>query len=125
DGYLSRVVTPTLERMKREGAVAIKYEAAYLRPLSFDGASKADAARIYARGGAPAFTTYKPLQDFLFRYIAREAGRLGLVVHIHSADGAGGYFEARGSDPILLESALNDPALRPTKFVVVHGGWPN
>jgi hypothetical protein len=125
DGYLAKVVTPTLERMRAGGAVAVKYEAAYLRPLSFDPATKAAAARVYARGGAPSFATYKTLQDYLFRYIGREAGRLGMAVHIHSADGAGGFFEARGSDPMLLESALNDPELRNTKFVIVHGGWPN
>ncbi len=125
DGYLTRVVTPTLENMKREGAVAVKYEAAYLRPLSFDPTPKAAAARMYARGGAPSFATYKILQDYLFGYIGREAGRLDLAVHIHSSDGAGGYFEARGSDPMLLENALNDPELRNTKFVIVHGGWPN
>jgi hypothetical protein len=26
---------------------------------------------------------------------------------------------------MLLEGALNDPELRSTKFVIVHGGWPN
>jgi predicted TIM-barrel fold metal-dependent hydrolase len=125
DGYLTRVVTPTLEKMKRDGAVAVKYEAAYLRPLSFDPTPRAAAARVYARGGAPSFATYKTLQDYLFGYIGREAGRLGLPVHIHSSDGAGGYYQARGSDPLQLESALNDPELRATKFVIVHGGWPN
>ncbi|PYS96458.1 MAG: amidohydrolase, partial [Acidobacteria bacterium] len=78
--YTSRVVTPTLERQKRDGAVAVKFEAAYLRALDFADASEAEAARVYARfahGGAPTANEYKPLQDFLFRYIAREAGRLG------------------------------------------------
>ena len=36
-----------------------------------------------------------------------------------------GYFEAAGSDPLLLEPALNDSSLRRTNFVIVHGGWPN
>jgi predicted TIM-barrel fold metal-dependent hydrolase len=128
DGYLTNVVTPTLERMRKGGAVAVKYEAAYLRTLDFAPATKAEAARVYARyraGGAPPMAVYKPLQDYLFRAIAVECGRLGLVVHIHSADGAGGYFEASGSDPLLLESAFNDPALRKTSFVIVHGGWPH
>ena len=56
--------------------------------------------------------------------IAREAGRLGLAVHIHSTDGAGGFYNARGSDPQLLESAFNDSTLRGANFVIVHGGWP-
>jgi hypothetical protein len=128
DGYLKEVVTATLERMKQQGAVAIKYEVAYLRRLDFGPATLANARAIYSRyraGGAPSQRVYQPLQDYLFRYIGREAGRLGLVVHIHSADGAGGYYEASGSDPILLESALNDTTLRHTRFVIVHGGWPH
>jgi predicted TIM-barrel fold metal-dependent hydrolase len=127
DGYLKQVVTATLERHKRGGAVAIKYEAAYLRSLDFDGASESEARRVYAkyvRGGVPGTAEYKTLQDFLFRYIAREAGRLALVVHIHSVDGAGSYYKQSGSNPLLLESAFNDPALRKTNFVIVHGGYP-
>ena len=38
--YTSRVVTPELERQKKEGAVAIKFEAAYLRSLDFEPASE-------------------------------------------------------------------------------------
>ncbi|MCA1630446.1 MAG: amidohydrolase family protein [Acidobacteria bacterium] len=125
--YLARVVTPTLERQRRGGAVAIKFEAAYLRALDFDDASQGAAARVYARharGTEPGAADYKALQDFLFRYIAREAGRLGLAVHIHTGGGCGNFFSLRGSDPLLLEPALNDPALRKTAFVLVHGGEP-
>ena len=125
--YLKQVVTPTLERQKREGAVAVKFEAAYLRKLDFDEADEARARAVYNRyikGGEAPAADYKELQDFLFRYIAREAGRLGLAVHIHAIDGAGSYYRARGSDPLLLESVFNDPALRKTNFVIVHGGAP-
>ncbi|MFL6336361.1 MAG: amidohydrolase family protein [Pyrinomonadaceae bacterium] len=126
--YLARVVTPTLERQKREGAVAVKFEAAYLRRLDFGEAAEAEAARVYARyaqgTGMPSAVEYKPLQDFLFRYVAREAGRLGLAVHIHTGGGVGAYFDLTGSNPMLLEPALNDPALHKTNFVLVHGGWP-
>jgi predicted TIM-barrel fold metal-dependent hydrolase len=126
--YLSRVVTPTLERQRRGGAVAIKFEAAYLRALDFDDATEADAARVFARhsrnGGEPSASEYKLLQDFLFRAVAREAGRLGLAVHIHTGAGCGNYFYLKGSEPVLLESAFNDPALRKTTFVLLHGGAP-
>jgi hypothetical protein len=128
DGYLKQVVTPTLERQKRNGAVAIKYEAAYLRKLDFDEPERGTAYftyERYMRGGEPqppAF--YKALQDFLFFYIAREAGRLGLAVHIHCIEGAGGFYRQSGSNPLLLETAFNDPGLRKTNFVVVHGGYP-
>jgi len=29
-----------------------------------------------------------------------------------------------GANPLHLQSLLNDPSLRQTKFVMVHGGWP-
>ncbi len=125
--YLARVVTPTLERQKRGGAVAEKFEAAYLRSLAFDPVERGDADRIYARfaaTGAPGDADYKPLQDFLFRYIASECGRLSMAVHIHTMAGAGSYFDIGGANPLHLESVLNDPSLRRTKFVMLHGGWP-
>ena len=122
--YLARVVTPTLERQRQGGAVAEKFEAAYLRSLSFDAVERAAAERVYARGGALAEADYKPLQDFLFRYIAAECGRLGMAVHLHTMAGAGGYFDVAGANPLHLEPVFDDPALRHTSFVMLHGGWP-
>jgi predicted TIM-barrel fold metal-dependent hydrolase len=125
DRYLRTVVTPTLERQRKGGCVAVKFEAGYLRPLDFGDASVETASRVYSKyvgGGEPPRADYKALEDFLFRYIAREAGRLGMAVHIHSLEGAGSYYQAAGSDPLLLESAFNDPTLRGTNFVIVHGG---
>ena len=127
DQYLTKVVTSTLERQKGDGAIGVKFEAAYLRSLDFDDAPEGEARRIYSkyvRGGEPPAVEYKVLQDYLFRYIAREAGRLGMAVHIHSCDGAGSYFRQSGANPLLLESAFNDPGLRKTNFVIVHGGYP-
>jgi hypothetical protein len=127
DEYLATVVTPTLEHQKRDGAMAIKFEAAYLRKLDFDEPYETHAREVYGRyvkGGEPVAGDYKLLQDFLFRYIAREAGRLGLAVHIHCISGAGGYYRQSGSDPLLLESAFNDPTLRKTNFVIIHGSYP-
>ena len=127
DEYLTKVVTATLESQKRQGAVAVKFEAAYLRKLDFDDADIGPARRTYVRyfrGGEPPVAEYKTLQDFLFRYIAREAGRLGMAVHIHVIDGAGGYYKQSGSNPLLLESVFNDPSLRKTNFVIIHGGYP-
>jgi predicted TIM-barrel fold metal-dependent hydrolase len=123
--YVSRIVTPELERQKQNGAVAIKFEAAYLRSLDFEPESDEDAATIYLKysgGGTPSKSEYLHLQDYLFRTIAREAGRLGLPVHIHTGAGCGGYFELHGSNPLLLESVLDDPTLRKTTFVLLHGG---
>jgi predicted TIM-barrel fold metal-dependent hydrolase len=124
DEYLTRVVTPTLEKQRAAGAVAVKYEAAYLRSLAFDKSDRATAAKIYTMHGPLDQATYKPLQDFLFHYVAMECGRLGMPVHIHVYGGDGGYFDIGGGNPMNLEPVLNDPELRKTKFVMLHGGWP-
>jgi len=126
--YLDRVVTPTLESQKRAGAVAVKFEIAYLRSLEFSDPSEKDASRVYERwvkGGEPPATDYRLLQDYLFRQTCREAGRLGLVVHIHVFDGGGGSYVQSGSNPLMLDSVFNDPTLRKTNFVIVHGGYPH
>ena len=126
DLYLQKVVSPTLERHKRGGAVAVKFEAAYLRPLQFADVPRSEAARIYA--GAHSLPApeadYRRLQDFLLRFIASECGRLGLAVHFHAAAGAGGYFDVAGANPLLLEPLFDDPKLRSVNFAMLHGGWP-
>ena len=127
DAYLAKVVTATLEAEKRDGAIAVKYEAAYLRKLDFEEADLVSARRVYsryARGGEPPAADYKTLQDFIFHYIALESGRLGLAVHIHAIDGAGAFYKQSGSNPLLLESVFNDQSLRKTNFVIIHGGYP-
>jgi hypothetical protein len=123
--YLAKVVTPTLERMKREGAVAVKYEVAYLRPLNFTRGDRAAAERAYSKyaaSGMPTESEYTALQDVVFHHIAVEAGRLALPVHIHTGYGCGGYFEIAGANPLLLEPILDDASLRKTTFVLLHGG---
>lgn len=125
DEYLARVVTPALERQKRDGAVAIKFEAAYLRPLNFTRGDLAAARPIYARyvkGGVPGDSDYTRVEDVIFHHIAAEAGRLSLPVHIHTGYGCGGYFELAGANPLLLEPILDDASLRHTNFVLLHGG---
>lgn len=125
DGYLSEVVTPALEDQKNHGAVAIKFEAAYLRSLDFEPASASAAAQVYSRyvnGGVPDLSRYTLLQNYIFHHMAAEAGRLGMPVHFHTGFGCGGYFKMAGADPLLLESVLDDVSLRGTKFVLLHGG---
>jgi len=131
--YEKQIVAPELEKQKQAGAAAIKFEAAYLRPLDFEpeatrlpaAEDEREAAAVYAanvHGGQPSAAKYLRLQNYLFRYIAREAGRLGMPVHIHTGGGCGGYFDLTGSNPLLLETVFNDPQLRKTTFVMLHGG---
>jgi predicted TIM-barrel fold metal-dependent hydrolase len=125
DEYLAQVVTGTLEAEKKGGCVAVKFEAAYLRTLNFQKVAQQPAKEIYSHfvnGREPSHEQYKLLQDYIFFYLAREAGRLGLAIHIHSFTGFGNYFVAADCDPLLLEPVFNDPELRKTKFVIIHGG---
>lgn len=127
EGYVQAVIGPTLQLQRDSGAVGVKFEAAYLRPLDFDAPDLAAARAVYARyvrGGTPTHAEYKTLEDYLFREIARRAGRLGMAVHIHVLYEFGGYYSPSGSAPHLLESVADDPSLRGTNFVMLHGGWP-
>jgi predicted TIM-barrel fold metal-dependent hydrolase len=127
DAYVRTVVTPTLERWRAGGAVGIKFEAAYLRPLDFSTPNAATARAVYARygaGGTPTRGEYKALQDYLFHTIVREAGRLHMAVQIHVLETFGGYYAPSGAAPHLLEPLTNDSTLRSTRIVIVHGGWP-
>jgi predicted TIM-barrel fold metal-dependent hydrolase len=127
DTYVEKVVRPTLQKQKNAGAMAVKFEAAYLRPLDFAPASKDEAARVYAKyaaGGLATPAEYKTLQDFLFEQIALEAGSLGLAVHFHTGSGCGDFFDDAGADAMLLSPILNDPDLRKTNFVLLHANPP-
>jgi predicted TIM-barrel fold metal-dependent hydrolase len=125
--YVRVVVAGTLARQRAAGAAGIKFEAAYLRPLDFQDPSEETASRVYARyvrGGVPMPAEYKALEDYLFRAIAREAGRQKLPIQVHTLETFGGFYSPRGSAPHLLEPVFNDSTLRDAKFVVIHGGWP-
>jgi predicted TIM-barrel fold metal-dependent hydrolase len=119
DDYLTKIVRATLARHKNDGAIAEKFEMAYLRPLDISNPSRGQAEAAWSGRG-----DYKALQDYIFRFIAAECGRLGMAVHIHSSAGAGSYFNVAGVNPLLVEPLLDDPSLRKTKFVFLHGGWP-
>ncbi len=126
DEYLT-FVSHRMERWKSDGAVAVKFELAYLRDLSIGNPTRGSAERVftlYSQSSQPTNEEYRTLQDFLFREVAGEAGRLGLAVHIHCAAGIGSYYRSANGDPAKLEEVFNDPALRGTNFVLLHGCWP-
>ena len=98
DDYVRRVVVPTLERQRAGGAVAEKFEVAYLRSFDFSDPTHEQAAAAYARllhQASPDPAEYKLLQDFLFRYMARECGRLGWRCICMRWPGVAGIFRLR------------------------------
>jgi hypothetical protein len=120
-------VTRLLEDNQRHGAVAIKFEVGYFRPLHFDDPTIARAAAVYAKfraGGVPGAEEYKDFQDYVFRYLLREAARLKLPVHIHTAVGVGDFYSLNDSTALNLENILRDPRYDATTFVLLHGGYP-
>jgi ankyrin repeat protein len=126
--YTKTFVTPALESFKQDGVIAIKFTViSYLRPLSFEKISSVEAALAYEElleGKEVSISQQRKLQDYLFRYITQEAGRLDLIVNIYSGLHRDPHFNISGSNPMLLESVINDPDQRNTKFVINHGGWP-
>jgi len=122
-----KFVSQVLEDNSRRGGIAMKFEVAYFRPTTFSDPPRAKAEDIYQRyatGGIPSEKEYRTFQDFIFRYLIEEGGRLHLPVHIHTAIGIGDYFNLSQSNIMNLESVLRDPRYSSTTFVMIHGGYP-
>src|SRR3974390_2467194 len=106
--YLS-FISQVLEDNQKKGGIAIKFEVAYFRPLHFGDPSREEAEAVYkkyAPGGVPPESEYFTFQDYIFRYLITEGGRLKLPVHIHTAVGIGDYFNISQSNVMQLENIL-------------------
>jgi hypothetical protein len=126
DGYL-KFISQVLEDNKKKGGIAMKFEVAYFRPTTFSDPTREQAEdiyRLYASRGAPSEREYRTFQDYIFRYLVLEGGRLHLPVHIHTAAGIGNYFNFSESNIMNLENVLRDPRYQSTTFVLIHGGYP-
>ena len=120
-------VRQTLTDNQKKGGVAMKFEAAYFRSLYFSDPPREKAQEIYAKyhsGGVPGESEYRLFQDYVFRVIIDQAGKLGLPVHFHSAVGIGDYFSLRNGHPLNLENVVREPRYSKVKFVLIHGGYP-
>jgi uncharacterized protein len=125
-GYES-FVRQTLADNQKKGGVAIKFEAAYFRSLYFSDPPREKTEEIYAKyhaGGVPNNDEYRTFQDYVFRVLIDQAGKLNLSVHFHSAVGIGDYFSLRNGHPLNLENVVRDPRYSKTNFVLIHGGYP-
>ncbi len=126
DGYLA-FIDRTLQDNKQKGGIAMKFEVAYFRPTTFSDPRRDQAEDIYERfasGGIPTEQEYRTFQDYIFRYLVTEGGKLSLPVHIHTAAAIGDYFNFSQSNVMGFESVLRDPRYVSTIFVLLHGGYP-
>jgi hypothetical protein len=120
-------VRGTLADNQKKGGVAMKFEAAYFRSLYFRDPPREKAEAVYAKyrsGGVPSEEDYRTFQDYVFRLLIDQAGKLNLPVHFHSAVGIGDYFSMRNGNPLNLENVVRDPRYSNVKFVLIHGGYP-
>ena len=126
DGYLG-FISKVLVDDQKNGGIAMKFEVAYFRPTTFSDPTRDQAEDIYRRyisGGIPSEKDYRTFQDYIFRFLVMQGGRLHLPVHIHTAAGIGNYFNFSQSNIMNLESVLRDPRYQSTTFVMIHGGYP-
>jgi hypothetical protein len=126
DGYL-KFISQVLEDNRNKGGIAMKFEVAYFRPTTFSDPTRDQAVDLYLHylsGGIPSDKDYRTFQDYIFRFLVQEGGRLNLPVHIHTAAGIGNYFNVSESNIMNLESVLRDPRYQSTTFVMIHGGYP-
>jgi hypothetical protein len=126
-GDYLKFISQVLEDNSKRGGIAMKFEVAYFRPTIFGDPSRAQAEELYQRyvsGGIPSEKEYRTFQDYIFRFLVEEGGRLHLPIHIHTAVGIGDYFSLSQSNIMNLESVLRDPRYASTIFVMIHGGYP-
>ncbi len=124
--YLDFIIRVLTDNQKK-GGIAMKFEVAYFRPTTFSDPTRDEAEAIYHRyvsAGIPTEKEYRIFQDYLFRFLVVQGGKLSLPVHIHTAVGIGDYFNLSQSNIMNLESVLRDPRYRSTTFVMIHGGYP-
>jgi uncharacterized protein len=126
-GYEDFLRRTMADNQQKRGGLAIKFEAAYFRPLYFTDPPRARAEMIYDKyrsGGVPNEIEYREFQDYIFRRILEQAEKLHLPVHFHSAVGIGDYFSLTKGNVLNLENVLRDQRYKGVTFVLLHGGWP-
>jgi hypothetical protein len=138
DDYIS-FIDQTIHCFKEKGTAAVKIHCAYVRPIHFQYQSLDDAKRSFVEVYSQNKTAIEldqycqpvelrkqqyPFQDFIVRYILDLSGKLDLPVQFHTGMGFLPGLELKNSSPLNLESIISDPALRKTKLILLHGGYP-
>ncbi len=126
-GYEEFLRRTMADNQQKHGGVAIKFEAAYFRSLYFSDPPRDHAEAIYNKyraGGVPTADEYREFQDYIFRVMVDQAGKLHLPMHFHSCVGIGDYFSLHNGNVLNLENVVRDQRYKNVTFVLIHGGWP-
>lgn len=116
-----------VDRMARDGAVAVKIFLAYQRPLLFERVEQAQAGRVFDRiwlsqARDLKFEDVKPLQDFMTRRLVGLAAERGLPIQIHTGMQEGNGNHLTNANPTLLTDLFLD--FPDARFDVFHAGYP-
>lgn len=117
DDYLN-YLDQLFGRAKEAGLVGLKHTLAYSRTLSFDHASKGQAAEAFGKKRTDLTPgQIKAFEDFIMWRICELSAKHQLPFQIHT-----GHARIQGSNPMLLVDII---AANPkTQFVLFHGGFP-
>jgi len=126
DQYLSACFD-IFRRMKEQGAIGMKNQAAYRRTLAYDTPSGAEAERLFNRFIADprqslGWPEAKPLDDYLFHRFMEMARDLEWPVQIHTGHMAGIRNDIAKTNAVLFTPVLE--LHRDVRFDLFHGNWP-
>lgn len=102
---------------------AIKIAIAYLRRLDIDDPSYDDAQSAFASISSGKDANLKPLHDYLVHHAIKRAGRLGLVVQIHTGYLNGNWMDVTWGDPSHLIQIFQKYR-KNVAFDIFHASWP-
>ena len=112
------------DKMKEEGAVALKCAFAGVRRIDYGSVSQETAEAVFAkpadrrtREDAIAF------EDFMIHHLADKAGAFGWPFQFHTGTTFSGPVADRDASPDLLAPVVH--AHPQTTFVLMHGGFPH
>lgn len=126
DGFLI-AMDKAFEKVVADGCVGLKSGAAYIRPIFYDYASRAEAEDVFKeafryRGRGLSFENAKPLQNFMMHQVVQRAAAYGLPMQFHTGIQEGNGNFVADSDPTLLTNLFF--TYPKVKFDVFHAGFP-
>jgi len=130
----TEAVEALMQRAHDWGAVCVKDQSAYTRPLDYTNPTREEAERIFNRiVSYPlegiGFREGRVLDDWLFQRFVRKAGQLDMPVQLHTGlqDRVGLYADCLGSDITRVNATLLIPTMeqhREARFDLFHANWP-